>query len=92
MGKGFISNFISLMDVRQSGRKTILMPDIYNPMIDRLKNEHHKKFLKDLHEKISKSVKFSSSKFALRNRNFTLFELVAKYSTSFLTGALKKIT
>ena len=84
------SNIISMMDICQSGRKKVLTSEVYNPMIDRLTNQHHKKFLKDLHAKITKSVKFSSSKFALRNKSFTLLDLVAKYSTSFLTGALKK--
>ena len=83
-------NIISLMDIRQSGMKKILTPEHYNPDLDKLSNSHHKKFLIELHSKVTKSTKFHSNRFALRNKKFTLFELVGKYSTSFLTGALKK--
>ena len=82
-------NIISLMDIQQSGRKKILKPNPYNPEIDQLKNETHKKFFKDLHATVSKKIKFFSNKFALKNRKYTLFELTAKYFTTFLTGALK---
>ena len=43
-----------------------------------------------MHSKVTKSIKFHSNRFALRNKNLSLMELVSKYSTSFLTGALKK--
>ena len=70
---------ISLMDIRQSGMKRILTPENYNPDLDKLSNPHHKKFLIELHAKVTESITFHSSRFALRSKNLTLLDLVAKY-------------
>ena len=83
-------NILSLMHICQRGRKKFICPNVCNPKIDLLRNETHKKFLKELHSNVISKVNFTPNNFALRNRNLTFFELVAKYSVHFLTGALKK--
>ena len=72
------------------GRLRKLVPERYNSDLDKLTNPHHKKYLIELHSKVTKTIKFHSNRFALRNKSLSLMELVSKYSTSFLTGALKK--
>ena len=83
-------NIVSLMDVCHVGRLRKLVPERYNSDIDKLTNPHHKKYLIELHSKVTKTIKFHANRFALRNKNLSLMDLVSKYSTSFLTGALKK--
>ena len=84
-------NVISLMDIRQIGREKVLRFDLYNPKIDSLPNQTHRKYLKDLHQKISSKIAFPSNNFAIKNKCYTFFDLIVKFSPSFMTGALKKI-
>ena len=81
---------ISLMEVINVGHKTLILPQIYNPEIDRLKNETHKKLLKELLSSVNQKIKFFPNKFAIKHRHLLLFELTIKYGVKFLMGALKK--
>ena len=68
-----LSNFstiISLMEVKNVGRKTIILPQDYNPAIDQLKNETHKKLLKELLLSVNQKIKFSPKQ--IRNQTQTL--------------------
>ena len=77
------ATIFSLMEVKQVGQKTVNLPHNYNPKIDQLKNEAHKKFLKALLFSANQKISFSP--------NNTLLEITTKFGIKFLTGVLKKI-
>ena len=85
------ASIISLMEVRRVGQKTINLPQNYNPEIDQLENEAHKKFLKALLFAANQKISSSPNNFSIKYRHYTIFELTAKFGIKFLTGALKKI-